>query len=175
MIIPLFYMWWRQTGKRVWTHAMLLGFIPLSSLGFLFYTRLSLLGIYQNAWGTSLVAPWMNIWAAIWRLISGRGGLVDLFNLLVTLLFGILCVFAWRKTPRAWFLYSAVMLLVPLFNMNSTQPLVSMSRHVLLLFPLFCLLGKWGEKPWVNRVIVYAGFLAALYFSAQFFTWGWVA
>lgn len=175
MIIPLFYMWWQQAGKRVWTQAMLLGFIPLSSLGFLFYTRLSLMGSYQNAWGTSLVEPWMNIWANIARLISGRGSLIDLLNLLVTLLFGILCVVAWRKIPRAWFLYSAVMLLVPLFNMNSTEPLVSMSRHVLLLFPLFCLLGKWGEKPWVNRIIVYAGLLAALYFTAQFFTWGWVA
>jgi hypothetical protein len=67
------------------------------------------------------------------------------------------------------------MFLVPLFRMNSMQPLVSMSRYVLVLFPLFCLLGKWGQKPWVNRLIVYAGFLAALYFSAQFFSWGWVA
>jgi Gpi18-like mannosyltransferase len=68
MIIPLFFMWWRQTGKRGWTHATLLGFIPLSSLDFLFYTRLSLIGIYQNAWGTNLVEPWMNIWATIGKL-----------------------------------------------------------------------------------------------------------
>jgi hypothetical protein len=59
--------------------------------------------------------------------------------------------------------------------MTTIQPLVSMSRYVLVLFPLFCLLAQWGEKPWVNRIIVYASFLAALYFSAQFFSWGWVA
>ena len=62
-----------------------------------------------------------------------------------------------------------------MFRMNTLQSLVSMSRYVLVLFPIFCLMGKWGQKPWVNRLIIYAGSLAALYFSAQFFSWDWVA
>jgi Gpi18-like mannosyltransferase len=175
IFVPLTYIWWRQTGKRAWMQAIILGLIPLSTLSFLFYTRLSLIGMYQNAWNQTLVWPWMNIWAALGRLMSGVGTLIDMLNLAVTVLFGILCVVAWYRLPREWFLYSAAMFLVPLFRMNSMQPLVSMSRYVLVLFPLFCLLGKWGQKPWVNRLIVYAGFLAALYFSAQFFSWGWVA
>ncbi len=175
MFIPLIYMWWRQPNKRRWLDGIALALIPISTLGFLFFTGLSLIGMYQNAWRQTLVWPWMNIWAAVARLLSNKGNLVDLLNLAVTLFFGILCVLAWQKVPREWFLYSAVMFLAPMFRMNSQQPLVSMSRYVLVLFPLFCLLGKWGERAWVNRIIIYAGFLAALYFSAQFFTWGWVA
>jgi hypothetical protein len=67
------------------------------------------------------------------------------------------------------------MLLAPLFRMNNQQPLVSIFRYVLVLFPLFCSLGKWSERPWVNRLIVSAAFLTTLYLSAQFFSWGWVA
>ena len=175
MFVPLIYMWWRQTGGRTWMQAMILGLILLSSLGFLLYTRLSLIGMYQSTLNAIFVWPWMNIWTAIERLLTRQGTLIDLFNLLVTMFFGILCVVAWFKLPREWFFYSIAMFGAPLFRMTTVQPLVSMSRYVLVLFPLFCLLGKWGEKPGGNRVIVYTGFLAALYFSAQFFSWGWVA
>ena len=175
MVIPLFYIWWRQTGERRWVQAIFLALIPLSTLAFLFYTKLSLIGTYQTAWNQTLVWPWMNIWRMAGILISGKGSLIDILNLSVTLLFGILFVLAWRQIPREWFLYTTVMFLAPMFRINTMQPLVSMSRYVLVLFPLFCLLGKWGQKAWVNRIIVYAGFLAALYFSAQFLTWGWVA
>jgi Gpi18-like mannosyltransferase len=175
MFIPLVYMWWRQTDNRRWLNGMALVLIPLSTLSFLLYTRLSLIGMYQSTLNAIFVWPWMNIWTSAERLLTRQGTLIDLFNLLVTLFFGILCVVAWFKLPREWFFYSIAMFGAPLFRMTTVQPLVSMSRYVLVLFPLFCLLGKWGEKPWVNRVIVYTGFLAALYFSAQFFSWGWVA
>jgi hypothetical protein len=175
MFIPLFYMWWHQTGKRHWVYAMILALIPLSTLAFLLYTRLSLIGTYQNTLNAIFVWPWMNILAAVGMLIRGRGTLVDIFNLLVTVLFGILCGLAWYQLPREWFFYSIAMFLAPLFRMTTLQPLVGMAPYVLLLFPLFFLFGKWGRKPWVNRLIVYVGFLVSLYFSAQFFTWGWVA
>jgi len=175
MFIPLIYMWWRQLDNRRWLNGIALTLVPISTLGFLFYTRLSLIGMYQNTLNAVFVWPWMNIWADALMLIHGKGTVIEIFNLFVTSLFGILIVVAWRKIPREWFFYSIAMYLAPLFRMTTIQPLVSMSRYVLVLFPLFCLLGQWGERPWVNRIIVYAGFLAALYFSAQFFTWGWVA
>jgi hypothetical protein len=59
--------------------------------------------------------------------------------------------------------------------MNSTQPLVSMTRYVLAVFPVFIVLGMWGKNPWVNRVILYTSILLQLYLSAQFILWGWVA
>lgn len=79
MIIPLVYMWWRQPDNQFWLKGIALALIPISTLSFLLYTRLSLIGMYQNAWRQSLVWPWMNIWAAVGRLASRQGSLVDLF------------------------------------------------------------------------------------------------
>ena len=59
--------------------------------------------------------------------------------------------------PREWFFYSIAMFIAPLFCMTTTQPLVSMPRFVLVLFPLFCLLGEGGPER-----LGKPGFLAAL-------------
>ena len=175
MILPLYYMWWRQTGHRRWVHSLTLTLIPLSTLGFLIFSRFSLIGTYQNTLNAIFIWPWMNFYAAVRILMIGRGTLIDVLNISSTLFFGLLCVFAWHQLPREWSIYSIAMFIAPLFRMTTIQPLVSMSRYVLVLFPLFCLLGKLGQKAWVNRLILYAGFLAALFLSAQFFSWGWVA
>ncbi|MBI3741402.1 MAG: hypothetical protein HY257_06565, partial [Chloroflexi bacterium] len=47
-------------------------------------------------------------------------------------------------------------------------------RYVLVMFPVFLLWAKWGARAWVNRAMVYASFALQLFFSAQFFLWGWV-
>ena len=111
---------------------------------------------------------WMNLLAH--RQLS----IVDGFNLLITILFGCLSVVIWFKLPRELGLYSFLMLLAPLFGLNEGQPFVSMARYVLVIFPAFILLGQWGRNPWMNRLILYSSFPLALYFSAQFWMWGWV-
>jgi len=66
------------------------------------------------------------------------------------------------------------MFLAPLFRMTTTQPLVSMMRYALAIFPVFILWGVWGKNAWVNRAIIYPSLLLQLYLSAQFVMWGWV-
>jgi hypothetical protein len=80
----------------------------------------------------------------------------------------------WRALPREFALYATVMFLAPLFRMTTTQPLVSMLRYVLVLFPMFMLWARWGKNGWVNRAVIYVSFPLNLYFSAQFWMWGWV-
>jgi hypothetical protein len=80
----------------------------------------------------------------------------------------------WRALPREFALYATVMFLAPLFRMTTTQPLVSMLRYVLILFPMFMLWAQWGKNGWVNRAVIYVSFPLSLYFSAQFWMWGWV-
>jgi hypothetical protein len=118
--------------------------------------------------------PWENIGVAITLLASGRGSFIDALNLLATLGIGAMLVVVWEKMPLEYTLYALVMWLAPLFRMTTTQPLVSMVRYALALFPMFVVWGAWGKNTWVNRAIVYLSFPLNLYLSAQFVMWGWV-
>jgi hypothetical protein len=66
------------------------------------------------------------------------------------------------------------MFFAPLFRMTTSQPLVSMLRYVLVLFPVLILFGGWGRNAWVNRLFVYSSVPLQLFLSAQFVMWGWV-
>ena len=56
-----------------------------------------------------------------------------------------------------------------------TQPLNSMIRYVLTIFPVFYLFGMFAQQKWVN-LLMFVFFLSLnLFLSAQFFLWGWVA
>ena len=61
-----------------------------------------------------------------------------------------------------------------LARLGSPQPLVSMARYTLEVFPAFLLLAGWGASPRVNRLVLYLSLLGLLFFSAQFAMWGWV-
>lgn len=121
-----------------------------------------------------LVPPWENYVYALQTLASGRFILADVLNWAVTTIFVVLLVIGWRRLPIAFSLYAAASVIVLTMRLVETQPLDSMSRYALTLFPIFILLGKWGEKGWVQRAIVYPSIALALYSSAQFFMWGWV-
>lgn len=182
LLAPLLYLVWVHVAERkfqitrqVLRALLALALIPFVTIAFMVYTNLSLLASYEGELHARFVLPWENIFAAANLILQARASVIDIFNLLVTIFFGAMIVFVWKKLPRALALYALVMFLAPLFRMTTEQPLVSMLRYVLILFPVFMLWAKWGENAWVNRAIVYPSILLALYFSAQFWTWGWVA
>jgi len=191
LIVPLAFMLWEQmqarkaqvssfmakplNSMRYLLHGIPFLAMPLSTLSFLVSTNLSLIGTYQDELHAKFVLPWNNIFASLSLLATGRSSFIDIFNLIVTLGFGaIMCVF-WKKLSLEYTLYSIIMFLAPMFRMTTTQPLVSMSRYMLVVFPVFILWGVLGKNPWLNRAIVYLSLLLQLYLSAQFFLWGWVA
>jgi hypothetical protein len=65
-------------------------------------------------------------------------------------------------------------MLLFVIRLGSPQPLVSMARYILEIFPAFLLLAIWSRSPWVNRLVLYLSLLGLLFFSAQFAIWGWV-
>lgn len=186
LIIPLGYLWWvararSKTGSaRDWRGAALL-LMPLATAGFLgflylFVGNAELLAAYEGLLHAHFVMPWDNVVAGLALVRNGSAGFADVVNLAATFSFaGMLVVLSIRNTiPRAWLLYAAVMFLAPLFRMTTTQPLVSMARYVLVLFPIFIVWADWGRNTWVNRLVVYLGLSLSLYLSAQFIMWGWV-
>jgi len=129
----------------------------------------------EAAWHARLVPPWETYWYAVQTLLSGKFTFIDALNWVVITLFIILLIAGWRKIPLEYNLYTTVSLLIILIRIVETQPLISMSRYALMLFPSFFILGLAGENPWIRRLIIYTFAPLNLYLSAQFFLWGWVA
>ena len=179
LVIPLVYMLWCEVGraslKRLAVRALPLAVIPLATLAFLGFSSLSLINTYQGTLHAKFVFPWDNVRVAVSLLAGGNGSIVDALNIVVTLGLIAMMFAVWKKLPLEYALYSILMLLAPMLRMTTTQPLVSMTRYALVVFPVFILLGIWGKNPWVNRLILYTSALLQLYLSAQFILWGWVA
>ncbi|MEO5887449.1 MAG: glycosyltransferase family 39 protein [Anaerolineales bacterium] len=180
LLIPMLYlMWSNHPFLRKRAHWM--GLI-LPAFGGLFYLYLRSrqatggpLPFVESDWHARLVPPWETYGYAIKTLLSGNSTFIDILNWAVVTLFIMLLIAGWRKIPLEYNLYTTFSLLIMLIRIVETQPLISMSRYSLTLFPLFFVLGSAGENPWGRRIISYTFILLNMYLSAQFFTWGWVA
>ncbi len=134
----------------------------------------ALIPLAEPSLNARLVSPWENYFYALQTLVSGHFIAADVLNWAVTTIFIVLLVIGWRKLPMTYSLFAAASLVVLTLRLVETQPLNSMSRYALTLFPVFLLLGKWGENAWVQRAVIYSSFALTLYASAQFFLWGWI-
>lgn len=135
----------------------------------------NILPTVEAEWHAHLVLPWETYWYALRTLVSGQMSIIDFLNWLATTLFILVLALGWRKLPMEYTLFAVGSLLIMLTRIVETQPLISMTRYVLSLFPVFILFGIFGEKPVINRLIVYPAILLNFYLSAQFWLWGFVA
>lgn len=170
---------WRQIDWR------LLG-VVLPALGFLaFVVWRSAMGlpplseVYEEFWFQRTGFPGADLWLALGSLISGSGprtGEISLvLDLLVIALLLASTVVVFRRLGATYALYNASLLLFMLLPTSDLKPLYSFSRYALMFFPTFMMLGQAGRRPWINRLILYSSLILALFFSGQFFLWGWVA
>ena len=77
----------------------------------------------------------------------------------------------WHSLRPSYIAYMALSILVPM----STSNLMSMPRFALVLFPMFAILARWGERPWVNNVILAFSLPLLGLFTVLFADWYWVA
>jgi hypothetical protein len=183
LIIPLLYMYLRDRAfrlSRLRPDILALIVIPGGAALFLAYQHLSigstsLLATYQTELHALFVLPWDNIIASIQKVLSPEGTFINVLNLTVTCLFLAMTALSFRKLPLEYSIYMLVTIFVLLLRRTTLQPLVSMSRYVLVLFPAFMMWGHWGRNPRFQRLVVYPSVALLLYLSGQFAMWGWVA
>ncbi len=178
LLFPLLYLYLKR--RRVDWNLVAISVIPLGAVSFLLYQRFflgqaSLIGTYEAYLHAQFVLPWDNISGAVRQVLSPQGSFIDLFNLIVTLVFLAMAVVSFYRLPPEYGLYMATTMAALLLRRTTLQPLVSMSRYALALFPAFMIWGKWGERPWVNRLILYPSVALLIYLCGQFVMWGWVA
>jgi len=95
---------------------------------------------------------------------------IRIMELAAGLLFLALLIPTIRAFRFSYGLYAAAMVLAPLL----TGTLLGMNRYVLVVFPVFLLLGKWGREPWVERIILMLGLpLLGLHYALYVNGW-WV-
>jgi hypothetical protein len=124
--------------------------------------------------GGALTIPGLNILAAVRRILAGQLIQENSIELAFTLACLPMAVLIWKHLPRLYGVYTLTYVLLFLSRMGSPQPLISMARYVLELFPAFLLFARWGTRPWVNRLYMYLSWVGLLFFSGQFAIWGWV-
>lgn len=82
---------------------------------------------------------------------------------------------ALRRLPFAYGAYAAVALAMTLSYPLDAQPLMSLPRYMVVLFPLQMWLARWaGERGGVERAVGVSAVLLGL-FTAHFAHWGFVA
>ncbi len=136
--------------------------------------------MYTQYWYQTTGVPGSDVVTAVHTLFFGGEARANEY-LALALDFGVLLLLvgttavALRHLPRSYALYAALLLLFMLLPTSEVKPLYSFSRYALAFFPTFWLLTHWGQNPWINRLILYPFLLLYLYYSGQFFIWGWVA
>ena len=84
-------------------------------------------------------------------------------------------VLAFRRLPLHYVAYALATLLVCTWSPVAGQPLKSLDRYTLTIFPLWMLAGAWlSERRLVRPVVLLSAGLLA-FWTFQFATWAWVA
>jgi hypothetical protein len=87
----------------------------------------------------------------------------------------VACAGALRRLPFAYGAYAAAALAMTLSYPVDAQPLMSLPRYIVVLFPLQMWLARWaGERGGVERAVAVSAVLLGL-LTAQFAHWGFVA
>ena len=202
LLVPLVLLWWSTTSRRPRDVVCLL-LVP-AGLG-LFCLHLYVRGLdglapfhAQEVWFRHFAGPFAGVWdgaVAAWdgarQLLHGArtpiyftkaGGdpylaaahNLELFAALVAAVPAL--VGAFRRLPLAYGAYALAALVLPLSWPVTPQPLMSLPRFELVLFPLFMWLGWWaarGRRRLLVLTTVFLGLQALA--AAEFATWHWFA
>ncbi|HXB14961.1 MAG TPA: mannosyltransferase family protein [Solirubrobacteraceae bacterium] len=152
----------------------------------------------QQIWGRHFAGPYVAVWQGLGAAFEGARQLLSFQHAHVyypaatgsptvaashnLMLFAFLLaaipalVLAARRLPRAYVLYVLAALALPLSYPVAGQPLMSLPRFLLVLFPLHLAAGSWlAEHPRARRPLLGASAALMVVFLAQFATWHWVA
>jgi hypothetical protein len=152
----------------------------------------------QEVWGRHFAGPYLGVWDGLRAAFDGArqvlsfqrhhvyfptaggspfvnaGHNLMLFAFLVAAVPAIVGVA--RTLPRAYCVYVIAALAVPLSYPVSAQPLMSLPRFLLVLFPLNIWFAGWlAARPRLRRPALAVSALLMMFFVAQFATWHWVA
>jgi hypothetical protein len=194
---------WARPRYRLRRDFLWLGLVPAGLIFYMAYLALSggdaLMPFHaQDVWGRHFAGPYLGVWDGIKAAFEGARQLlsfqrhhlyfssatgspfVTAGHSLMLVGFLILAVPAvvgvLRTLPLAYGVYVLVALALPLSYPVTAQPLMSLPRFLVVLFPLSIWLASWlVAHPRAQRPVLATSLLLQAFFVAQFATWHWVA
>jgi hypothetical protein len=152
----------------------------------------------QEVWSRHFAGPYLGVWDGTRAAFDGLRQLLSfqrqhvffaagmgspfvsashdlmLFGFLLTGV--VMAIGVLRRLPLAYGAYVLAALALPLSYPVSSQPLMSLPRFELVLFPCFMWLAVWlAEHPRLQRPALIISGAVMVFFLAQFATWHWVA
>jgi Gpi18-like mannosyltransferase len=128
----------------------------------------------QAHWNRHFAPPWVafaNSFATIAHAAQEQTVANQALELAFTFLMIAILIGGWNRLRPSYIAYMGLSVLVPM----STSSLMSMPRFALVLFPMFAIMARWGEKPWINNAIVAFSLPLLGLFTVLFADWYWVA
>jgi Mannosyltransferase (PIG-V) len=188
---------------RLRRDALWLGLMPAGLFAYMVYLGLaggSALAPFhsQQTWGRHFAGPYGGIWdglkaalAGARQLLSGQRGHVyyplaggspfitaghNLMLLAFLVVAVPLLVAVVRMLPLAYGVYAIAALALPLSYPVAPQPLMSLARFLVVLFPLGMVVAAWlAARPRARAPALCCSAVALMFFAAEFATWHWVA
>ncbi|MFI4990364.1 MAG: mannosyltransferase family protein [Solirubrobacterales bacterium] len=152
----------------------------------------------QDVWGRHFAGPYLGVWDGLQAAFEGARQLLSMQQahaffatggespfvasehnllLLAFLATGLVATLGvLRRLPAAYGAYVIAALALPLSYPVTAQPLMSLPRFLLVLFPLNIWFALWlAERPRLRAPALACSGLLLAFFLAQFATWHWVA
>ena len=147
-------------GLRQLQSPLVLAAAPAAALGYNLYLAWRGLPVVQSGfaqqWHSILAVPGTDLLIALREFLAGGINFQRALSLGLVTLFLILTGVALRRLDPEYGLYMAAVLLYTLSRHDlAGRALLSVSRHVLVVFPGFVLLGAAGRRPWLHRLNFY--------------------
>ena len=181
LVVPLAYLYMRRFGLSrcsLRLEAVALAAAPAAALGYsLYLARRGLPSVqsgFAQQWYSVLAMPGTDLLIALRALLAGGLNFQRTLSLGLAVLFLVLTGVAFRRLPAEYGLYMVSILLYTLSRHDlAGRALLSVSRHVIVLFPGFALLGAAGRRPWLHRLILYSSLALYLFLMGVHFMWGY--
>jgi hypothetical protein len=109
----------------------------------------------------------------LWTGLTPWGNALAFAALLVVM---ALIALGWRRLPPAYTAYAIAAIVVPLMSPTVSQPLKSLPRFALVVFPLFITVALVTDRrPWLRWTIIALSCIALLVLTGLFMVGEWVA
>lgn len=174
---------WRNLIKALrtdWLNLVTICMIPLGLISYMLFLNHHFndpvaFSTTQSAWGREMLGPFVIIARDLGALFGGNfltGDIwwhiiLDLGSYFAAL--GI-AIAIWRRLGASYALYCLISIVIP--SMSGTG---SISRYVVVLFPVFMMLGYWGHRQWLDRAIVISFSVLLGILTTAFVNWVFVA
>jgi len=129
----------------------------------------------HSYWHRGFVYPWEGMYRLIHHIMTLSPGFFESFELFLLITFIVVIVIGLKMVPFTYSLYNLMMLIVFIMVGKEGNYLSGFSRYLLIIFPIFMVLGKIIKNRTLFYAIISVSFCLNLFYTWLFVSWFWVA